>query len=92
MFSSLYEIEVKPKICPSRRKSERAVKAMGKPVKFEGVSEELQKILEADMDQAGPRRRAREAFKHIQLSIDHILFKVLADFALMVFFFKNNNN
>ncbi|KAG6392624.1 hypothetical protein SASPL_146848 [Salvia splendens] len=74
-FSSVYEIEVKPKISPTRRKTERAVKAMGKAVKFEGVTEELQKILDADMDQVGPRRRAREAFKHIQLSIDHILFK-----------------
>ncbi|PIN16496.1 hypothetical protein CDL12_10839 [Handroanthus impetiginosus] len=49
---------------------------MGKPVKFEGVSKELQKILDADMDQVAPRRRAREAFKDIQLSLDHILFKV----------------
>lgn len=49
---------------------------MGNPVKFEGVSEDLQKILDADMEQVGPRRRAREAFKDIQLSIDHILFKV----------------
>ncbi|KAL0462025.1 UNVERIFIED_CONTAM: Caffeoylshikimate esterase [Sesamum latifolium] len=48
---------------------------MGNPVKFEGVSEELQKILDADMDQVEPRRRAREAFKNIQLSIDHVLFK-----------------
>ncbi|XP_057784133.1 caffeoylshikimate esterase-like isoform X2 [Salvia miltiorrhiza] len=66
---------VKPKISPARRKSEREVRVMSNPVKFEDVSEELQKILDADMDQAGPRRRAREAFKHIQLSIDHILFK-----------------
>lgn len=50
---------------------------MGSHVKFEGVSEDLQKILDADMDQVWPRRRAREAFKDIQLSIDHILFKVL---------------
>ncbi|KAI3451767.1 hypothetical protein Pfo_008432 [Paulownia fortunei] len=69
--------ELKPKIFAA--KSERAVKVMGKPVKFEGVSEELQKILDADMDQAGPRRRAREAFKDIQLSIDHILFKMPFD-------------
>ncbi|XP_042028544.1 caffeoylshikimate esterase-like isoform X2 [Salvia splendens] len=68
-----------PTISPARRKTETAVKAMGKPVKFEGVTEELQKILDADMDQVGPRRRAREAFKHIQLSIDHILFKMPCD-------------
>ncbi|EPS73059.1 hypothetical protein M569_01697, partial [Genlisea aurea] len=38
-------------------------------------SDELQRILDANMDEVGPRRRAREAFKDIQLSIDHILFK-----------------
>ncbi|KAL1536912.1 acylglycerol lipase [Salvia divinorum] len=78
-ISELLHFYVKPKISPTRRKSERAVKVMGKPVKFEGVSEELQKILDADMDQVGPRRRAREAFNHIQLSIDHILFKMPCD-------------
>lgn len=52
---------------------------MGKAVKLEGVSEELQKFLDADMDQVGARRRAREAVKDIQLSIDHILFKVFPD-------------
>lgn len=50
---------------------------MGKPVKFEGISEELQKIINADMDKVEARRRARDAFKDIQLSIDHCLFKVL---------------
>lgn len=55
-------------------KSERV---MENPVKFEGVSEEVQKMLDANMDQVGPRRRAREAFKDTQLSIDHVLFKVL---------------
>ncbi|XP_011097199.1 caffeoylshikimate esterase [Sesamum indicum] len=69
--------ELKAKIF--RGKRERAVKVMGNPVKFEGVSEELQKILDADMDQVGPRRRAREAFKTIQLSIDHVLFKTPYD-------------
>ncbi|KAL0431312.1 UNVERIFIED_CONTAM: Caffeoylshikimate esterase, partial [Sesamum radiatum] len=68
---------LKAKIFPGKR--ERAVKVMGNPVKFEGVSEELQKILDADMDQVGPRRRAREAFKNIQLSIDHVLFEIADD-------------
>ena len=48
-----------------------------KPPKFKGVSEEVVEILEANMDQAPARRRAREAFKEVQLSIDHYLFKVL---------------
>ncbi|KAL2499428.1 alpha/beta-Hydrolases superfamily protein [Abeliophyllum distichum] len=52
---------------------------MGNRVKFPGVSKELQKILDADMDKVGPRRQAREAFKDIQLSIDHVLFKMPCD-------------
>ncbi|XP_009629754.1 caffeoylshikimate esterase-like isoform X2 [Nicotiana tomentosiformis] len=53
---------------------EKAV--MGKPVKFQGISEELQKIIDADMDNVDARRRARDAFKDVQLSIDHCLFKM----------------
>ncbi|KAL3525465.1 hypothetical protein ACH5RR_013837 [Cinchona calisaya] len=52
---------------------------MVKLEKFPGVSKELQKILDANMDEVGARRRAREAFKDIQLSIDHILFKIPCD-------------
>ncbi|XP_038995647.1 caffeoylshikimate esterase-like isoform X2 [Hibiscus syriacus] len=48
---------------------------MAKPLKLQGVDDELQKLLDANMDEALARRRAREAFKHIQLGIDHILFK-----------------
>ncbi|XP_051117686.1 caffeoylshikimate esterase isoform X2 [Andrographis paniculata] len=48
-------------------------------VKLDGVNEELQMILDANMDDVGARRRAREAFKDIQLSIDHILFKTPYD-------------
>ncbi|XP_057481562.1 caffeoylshikimate esterase [Actinidia eriantha] len=50
-----------------------------KPPKFKGVSEEVEEILEANMDQAPARRRAREAFKEVQLSIDHYLFKLPCD-------------
>ncbi|KAL5809880.1 hypothetical protein ACOSQ4_026448 [Xanthoceras sorbifolium] len=53
------------------------VPVMAAPVKLEGVSEELQKILDAKMDEAPARRRARESFKDIQLNIDHILFKTM---------------
>ncbi|PKI75627.1 hypothetical protein CRG98_004028 [Punica granatum] len=52
---------------------------MGLPPKFPGVDEEVLKLLEANMDQAPERRRAREAFKDIQLGIDHILFKTPCD-------------
>ena len=44
--------------------------------KLQGVDDELQKLLDANMDGVAARRRAREAFKGIQLGIDHILFKV----------------
>ncbi|TMW94505.1 hypothetical protein EJD97_010184 [Solanum chilense] len=57
--------------CVRSEKSE-----MGKSVKFEGISEELQKIIDANMDQVAARRLARDAFKDIQLSIDHCLFKM----------------
>ncbi|KAK7266794.1 hypothetical protein RIF29_19450 [Crotalaria pallida] len=46
---------------------------------LEGVDDELQKILDASMDEVPARRRAREAFKDIQLGIDHILFKTPTD-------------
>ncbi|CAH9105589.1 unnamed protein product [Cuscuta europaea] len=49
---------------------------MGKAPRFPGISEEVQKLLDADMDFVDARRRAREAFKATQLSIDHFLFKV----------------
>uniref|UniRef100_A0A2P2MQ91 Serine aminopeptidase S33 domain-containing protein n=2 Tax=Rhizophora mucronata TaxID=61149 RepID=A0A2P2MQ91_RHIMU len=44
-----------------------------------GVDEGLRKILDAKMDEAPARRRARDAFKDIQLGIDHILFKTPCD-------------
>ncbi|KAG7016061.1 Caffeoylshikimate esterase, partial [Cucurbita argyrosperma subsp. argyrosperma] len=43
--------------------------------KLHGIDDELQKLLDANMDDVAARRRARAAFKGIQLSIDHILFK-----------------
>lgn len=52
---------------------------VGLPARFNGVSKEVMEILEADMDEVPARRRAREAFKDIQLSIDHYLFKLPSD-------------
>jgi len=37
---------------------------------------ELQTIFLSNLDEAPARRRAREAFKDIQLTIDHCLFRV----------------
>jgi len=44
---------------------------------IEGMSEELQNIYLSNMDEAPARRLAREAFKDIQLAIDHCLFQVI---------------
>ncbi|KAL0015313.1 hypothetical protein SO802_002382 [Lithocarpus litseifolius] len=62
-----------------RRRRRRRREVMAPLVKLGGVDEELQKILEANMDQVPARKRAREAFKGIQLQIDHILFKIPSD-------------
>lgn len=51
-------------------------KVMASQVRFPGIDEELLKLLDANMDEAPARRRARGAFMNIQLGIDHILFKV----------------
>lgn len=50
---------------------------MARPVRFPDIDDELRQILDANMDEAPARRRARLAFKDIQLGIDHILFKVI---------------
>ncbi|XP_024029380.1 caffeoylshikimate esterase isoform X2 [Morus notabilis] len=52
---------------------------MAQSLKLQGVGDEMQKLLDANMDEAPARRRAREAFKDIQLGIDHILFKTPTD-------------
>ncbi|WOL18474.1 hypothetical protein Cni_G27270 [Canna indica] len=46
------------------------------PMGWEGVDERLARMVtEANLDQAPQRRRVRDAFKNIQLGIDHCLFK-----------------
>lgn len=60
-------------------------------MKFPGVSKELRKILDADMEQVGSRRQAREAFKDVQLSIDHVLFKIPGDGLKMEESYKVNS-
>ncbi|CBI33650.3 hypothetical protein VitviT2T_021892 [Vitis vinifera] len=61
------------------RKGRKRREPMAPAAKLEGVDKELQKILDAKMDEAPARRRAREAFKEIQLGIDHLLFKTPPD-------------
>ncbi|XP_076917851.1 caffeoylshikimate esterase-like [Bidens hawaiensis] len=50
-----------------------------KMLKVEELTDELKQILNANMDDVKQRRAAREAFKDIQLNIDHILFKTRYD-------------
>ncbi|KAJ6371059.1 hypothetical protein OIU77_001549 [Salix suchowensis] len=50
-----------------------------RPVKFPEIDDELRKIIGANMDEVPARRVAREAFKDIQLGVDHILFKTPCD-------------
>ena len=57
-------------------------------LKIKGLKPELQEILNADMSHVQERRRAREAFKDIQLNIDHLLFKVIIIWNMMFFFSK----
>ncbi|KAJ8492204.1 hypothetical protein OPV22_013925 [Ensete ventricosum] len=46
------------------------------PMGWEGVDERLAKMVaEANLDQAPERRRVRDAFRDVQLGIDHCLFK-----------------
>ncbi|XP_064935428.1 caffeoylshikimate esterase-like isoform X4 [Musa acuminata AAA Group] len=46
------------------------------PMGWEGVDERLARMVaEANLDQAPERRRVRDAFRDIQLGIDHCLFK-----------------
>lgn len=59
-------------------REKRRIMAAAK-LKFPGISDELSEILDAKMDEAPARRRAREAFKDIQLNIDHILLKATCD-------------
>ncbi|KAJ7971222.1 caffeoylshikimate esterase [Quillaja saponaria] len=65
-------------VCFQKKKKKRTG-VMAPTVRLQGVSDELQKVLDANMDEAPARRRAREAFQDIQLGIDHILFKTPCD-------------
>ncbi|XP_024980655.1 caffeoylshikimate esterase [Cynara cardunculus var. scolymus] len=53
--------------------------AADKMLKVEELTPELQETLNANMDDVKARRRAREAFKDVQLNIDHLLFKTSCD-------------
>lgn len=67
---------------------------MPKATKFPDISDKVQKLLDADMSHVANRRRARDAFKDVQLSIDHCLFKVFSSiqhnllYFIYIFFFS----
>lgn len=65
--------------CCSPPKRKKSIEVMAPQVRLQGVDDKLQKLLDTNMDEAPARRRAREAFKEIQLNIDHILFKTPTD-------------
>ncbi|CAI0451046.1 unnamed protein product [Linum tenue] len=50
-----------------------------RPLRFPEIDAELRRIVNANMEEVPARRRAREAFKDIQLNVDHILFKTPSD-------------
>lgn len=78
MLFSSNVLDFRGRVCFPRKRRKRR-EPMAPAAKLEGVDKELQRILDANMDEAPARRRAREAFKEIQLGIDHLLFKVLSN-------------
>ncbi|KAJ6734994.1 PHOSPHOLIPASE-RELATED [Salix purpurea] len=62
-----------------QRREKEAASMASRPVKFPEIDDELRKIIGANMDEVPARRLAREAFKDIQLGVDHILFKTPCD-------------
>lgn len=65
------------------KKKGEGIKNLSRMKRLPGVDNELQKKLDAKMDEVPARRQAREAFKDIQLGIDHILFKVFMSLLLV---------
>uniref|UniRef100_A0A6N2K861 Serine aminopeptidase S33 domain-containing protein n=1 Tax=Salix viminalis TaxID=40686 RepID=A0A6N2K861_SALVM len=62
-----------------QRREKEAAPMASRPVKFPEIDDELRKIIGANMDEVPARKLAREAFKDIQLGVDHILFKTPCD-------------
>lgn len=59
--------------------------------RLEGISDETQKLLDANMDEAPARRRAREAIKDIQLGINFCLLKLPHDEVKMEELYEKNS-
>lgn len=60
----------------SRRKKTKNSSGVVSKMRLDGADEDLQGLLDDDLDQAPARRSVREAFKEIQLGIDHCLLRV----------------
>ncbi|XP_027358016.1 caffeoylshikimate esterase [Abrus precatorius] len=67
--------EFREAFCIHKKKNIRREVIRVSRMRLPGVDDELHKILNTKMDGVDARRRAREAFKDVQLGIDHILFK-----------------
>ncbi|CAN1227300.1 Caffeoylshikimate esterase [Linum perenne] len=52
---------------------------MAVPLRFPEIDADLRRIVHANMEEVPARRRARDAFKDIQLNIPHLLFKTPSD-------------
>ncbi|KAI3976941.1 hypothetical protein MKX01_008799 [Papaver californicum] len=52
---------------------------MAPSIQKDGIDKELSRIINCNLDHVSARRRSREAFKDIQLGIDHCLFKFKDD-------------
>ncbi|KAI3911084.1 hypothetical protein MKW98_015741 [Papaver atlanticum] len=52
---------------------------MAPRIEIDGIDGDLSRIINSNLDQVSARRRSREAFKDIQLGIDHCLFKFKDD-------------
>ncbi|XP_074279073.1 caffeoylshikimate esterase [Silene latifolia] len=59
--------------------------------KLRDIPNDVKKLIDANLDDAVSRRRARDAFKDIQLSIDHYLFKVPTEGLLMEETYEKNS-
>ncbi|CAN0915245.1 Caffeoylshikimate esterase [Linum grandiflorum] len=52
---------------------------MAVPVRFPEIDADIRRVVDANMEEVPARRKARDAFKDIQLNIPHLLFKTPSD-------------
>ncbi|PKI60451.1 caffeoylshikimate esterase-like [Punica granatum] len=72
----LRRLSLRPTPHPPACATRLVVSASKKKPPIEGVSDELNAIASLNLDHAPARRRVRDAFKQVQLQLDHCLFKL----------------